>query len=91
MESNINGDVFESACWPGNKKRILKGWAMLWNAKPIIIGVPGRTTFAKFVEVADGPDNRYTNFYIYVFQEMHRILFRSYPQEMPIFALSWNL
>lgn len=46
--------------WPGELiNRIPKGWAMPTDAKPMRIGVPGRTSFEKFVEVdwANNPDN----------------------------------
>ncbi|KAG6691220.1 glutamate receptor 2.7-like [Carya illinoinensis] len=40
--------------WPGNLKQIPKGWAMPNEMKPLIIGVPGRTSFHKFVKVEYG-------------------------------------
>ncbi|XP_035545287.1 glutamate receptor 2.7-like isoform X2 [Juglans regia] len=45
--SNLSGPVI----WPGNLKRTPKGWDMPTDAKPLKIGVPGRTTFEKFVKV----------------------------------------
>ncbi|KAB1221982.1 Glutamate receptor 2.5 [Morella rubra] len=47
--------------WPGNGlKRITpKGWAMPTEENPLIIGVPGNTSFPKFVKVdySDDPEN----------------------------------
>ncbi|XP_041026636.1 glutamate receptor 2.7-like [Juglans microcarpa x Juglans regia] len=42
------------ATWPGNQKQIPKGWAMPNETKPLIIGVPGRTSFHEFVKVEYG-------------------------------------
>uniref|UniRef100_A0A2N9G3T9 Receptor ligand binding region domain-containing protein n=1 Tax=Fagus sylvatica TaxID=28930 RepID=A0A2N9G3T9_FAGSY len=36
--------------WPGNLRQTPKGWEMPTQAKPLKIGVPGRTTFEKFVK-----------------------------------------
>ncbi|XP_021692438.2 glutamate receptor 2.9 isoform X2 [Hevea brasiliensis] len=62
--------------WPGDLKRIPKGWAMPSNAKPMVIGVPGRTSFQKFVRVVNASDdvNGYDGFCIELFQEVLKVL-----------------
>jgi hypothetical protein len=54
--------------WPGNLQHCPpKGWEMPTNAKPLKIGVPGRTTFEKFVKVEYGEtsnQNKYDGFCI---------------------------
>nr|GMD98504.1 glutamate receptor 2.9-like [Ipomoea batatas]GME01449.1 glutamate receptor 2.9-like [Ipomoea batatas]GME20261.1 glutamate receptor 2.9-like [Ipomoea batatas] len=65
--------------WPGELGRVPKGWAMPTNAKPLIIGVPGRTVFDKFVKVdwAEIP-HKYTGFCICVFEKVLEILEKNY-------------
>jgi ionotropic glutamate receptor len=64
--------------WPGNlQDRPPKGWGMPTNAKPLQIGVPGRTTFEKFVKVEYRltPDqNKYDGFCIRIFYEVLSLL-----------------
>ncbi|KAJ9136084.1 hypothetical protein P3X46_033196 [Hevea brasiliensis] len=60
--------------WPGNLKRIPKGWAMPSNAKPLKIGVPGRTSFQRFVRVVNESENRYDGFCIELFHEVLKVL-----------------
>ncbi|XP_012091712.1 glutamate receptor 2.9 isoform X1 [Jatropha curcas] len=45
--------------WPGDLKRTPKGWAMPSTEKPLIIGVPGRTSFDRFVKVMNASEDRY--------------------------------
>jgi ionotropic glutamate receptor len=57
--------------WPGNLNGTPKGWEMPTHAKPLKIGVPGRTTFEKFVKVEyrEKPQkNNYTGFCIQIFE-----------------------
>ncbi|XP_059663819.1 glutamate receptor 2.7-like [Cornus florida] len=76
------GDVVNSLNWPGNLKRVPKGWAMPTDAKKMKIGVPGRTSFEKFVKVEEtGNPNSplfYSGFCIHVFEEVLKILEQSY-------------
>ncbi|EEF39826.1 glutamate receptor 2 plant, putative [Ricinus communis] len=60
--------------WPGDLKRIPKGWAMPSNAKPMIIGVPGRTSFEKFVKVVNASENRYDGYCIELFRKVTEVL-----------------
>uniref|UniRef100_A0A2N9IZY5 Receptor ligand binding region domain-containing protein n=1 Tax=Fagus sylvatica TaxID=28930 RepID=A0A2N9IZY5_FAGSY len=55
--------------WPSNLKRTHpKGWEMPTHAKPLKIGVPGRTTFEKFVKVEyREKENNYSRFCIEIF------------------------
>jgi ionotropic glutamate receptor len=71
--------------WPGTlQDRPPKGWGMPTNAKPLQIGVPGRTTFEKFVKVEYGetPDqNKYDGFCIQIFYEVLSLLDYHLPYE----------
>ncbi|XP_065877224.1 glutamate receptor 2.9-like [Euphorbia lathyris] len=60
--------------WPGDLKRVPKGWAMPSDAKPMIIGVPGRTSFEKFVKVVNASEGRYDGFCIQLFYKVLEIL-----------------
>ncbi|CAL1388430.1 unnamed protein product [Linum trigynum] len=55
--------------WPGDLNRDPKGWGMPTDAKPMTIGVPGRTTFEKFVQVVNASDGekKYEGFCIELF------------------------
>ncbi|XP_055805951.1 glutamate receptor 2.9-like [Solanum dulcamara] len=67
--------------WPGELKRVPKGWAMPTDSKPLIIGVPGRTSFEKFVKVetvAETNERKYTGFCIDLFREVLKILEKNY-------------
>ncbi|CAN1810539.1 Glutamate receptor 3.6 [Linum perenne] len=66
-ESNLK---LEGVTWPGNMmNREPKGWKMPTETKPMIIGVPGRTSFEKFVKVVNESENkkRYDGFCIDIF------------------------
>ncbi|KAG8494508.1 hypothetical protein CXB51_012219 [Gossypium anomalum] len=52
--SEISQDLGGRVNWPGDSKLAPKGWAMPTDEKPLIIGVPARTSFEKFVKVVDG-------------------------------------
>ncbi|KAF9589308.1 hypothetical protein IFM89_022635 [Coptis chinensis] len=42
--------------WPGGLRRVPLGWVMPNAANPMVIGIPGRTSFEKFVKVNEGED-----------------------------------
>ncbi|KAL3522406.1 hypothetical protein ACH5RR_015240 [Cinchona calisaya] len=69
--------------WPGELNRIPKGWAMPTEAKPMKIGIPGRTSFDKFVKV-DWTSSNNTNknkpegFCIDLFEEVLKLLEQDY-------------
>ncbi|TYG97379.1 hypothetical protein ES288_A10G034400v1 [Gossypium darwinii] len=52
-DGNTAQGLYGQVTWPDdlNQVRNPKGWAMPTNARPLIIGVPGRTSFEKFVKV----------------------------------------
>ncbi|KAK6124363.1 hypothetical protein DH2020_041856 [Rehmannia glutinosa] len=73
---------FDSVNWPGDLKRIPKGWSMPTEANPIRIGVPGRTSFEKFVKVTWNSSINswsYSGFCIDIFLEVLKILEQRYP------------
>ncbi|KAG6691212.1 hypothetical protein I3842_10G054800 [Carya illinoinensis] len=43
-----NSNLFGPVIWPGNVTRTPRGWDMPTDAKPLKIGIPGRTTFEKW-------------------------------------------
>ncbi|CAK9148187.1 unnamed protein product [Ilex paraguariensis] len=68
--------------WPGDIKRTPRGWSMPSDAKPMKIGVPGKTTFQKFVKVdwnSSLNEWSFSGFCIDVFYEVLKILEQSYP------------
>ncbi|XP_059436736.1 glutamate receptor 2.1-like [Corylus avellana] len=70
--------------WPGHLNRIPKGWEMPTNAKPLKIGVPGRTTFEKFVKVEYGEtpnQNKYDGFCVQIFSNLTKLLGYDLPFE----------
>ncbi|KAF9589315.1 hypothetical protein IFM89_022642 [Coptis chinensis] len=42
--------------WPGGLRRVPLGWVMPNAANRMVIGIPGRTSFEKFVKVKEGED-----------------------------------
>ncbi|KAB5560666.1 hypothetical protein DKX38_005623 [Salix brachista] len=68
----LNGTVI----WPGDPQRIPKGWLMPTDAKRMIIGVPGRTSFEKFVKVSTNAagEKEYDGFCIELFEKVRRLL-----------------
>ncbi|KAK9936483.1 hypothetical protein M0R45_013324 [Rubus argutus] len=82
--ANRNDGDGKQVIWPGNLKRAPKGWAMPTTEKPMIIGVPGKTSFSKFVSVEykDKPyENTYDGFCIQIFYKVLRRLNYSLPYE----------
>ena len=68
--------------WPGNLIQVPKGWAMPTKQNPLKIGVPGRTSFPKFVKVdySGNLDNsKFDGWCIEVFNEVHKNLPYSLP------------
>lgn len=73
----ISQDLGGRVNWPGDLKLVPKGWAMPTDGKPLIIGVPARTSFEKFVKVVDDkyPDvKNYDGFCIKLFYEVLNVL-----------------
>ncbi|MCD9645060.1 hypothetical protein HAX54_033713 [Datura stramonium] len=67
--------------WPGELKRVPRGWTMPTDSKPLIIGVPGRTSFEKFVKVetvTETNERKYSGFCIDLFKEVLKILEQNY-------------
>jgi ionotropic glutamate receptor len=65
--------------WPGSI-RSPKGWAMPTEQKPLIIGVPGRTSFEKFVKVDYSQTPfKYDGWCIEVFEKVRENLSYSLP------------
>ncbi|KAF5201854.1 Glutamate receptor 2.2 [Thalictrum thalictroides] len=62
----------QQASRAGGLERIPLGWVMPSDAKPMVIGVPGRTSFEKFVKVHDGQEP--TGFCIDVFKNAVQLL-----------------
>ncbi|KAK3039912.1 hypothetical protein RJ639_027747, partial [Escallonia herrerae] len=80
-----------SVNWPGDLKRVPKGWSMPTAANPMKFGVPSITSFEKFVKVAWKPgsnERNYSGFCIDVFKEVLQILERSYP--LPYELIPYN-
>lgn len=79
-ERNGSGNVTDTTntlvgpvIWPGNLNQTPKGWEMPTAAKPLKIGVPGRTTFDKFVKVEPN-ENYYDGFCIQMFRKALKLL-----------------
>ncbi|CAN0853190.1 Glutamate receptor 2.7, partial [Linum grandiflorum] len=68
--------------WPGDMKREPKGWGMPTGAKPMLIGVPGRT-ISEFVKVSNGNDDnkRFEGFCIDLFKKVIELLDYELPYE----------
>ncbi|KAL3617059.1 hypothetical protein CASFOL_039453 [Castilleja foliolosa] len=83
---------YDSMNWPGGlRNRLPKGWAMPNELSPLIIGVPGRTTFAKFVKVTNpSSDDGYTGFCIDIFREVLDILDYPLPHNFRPFNGSYD-
>ncbi|KAL3596487.1 hypothetical protein D5086_008124 [Populus alba] len=62
--------------WPGDLQRNPKGWLMPTDTKRMIIGVPGRTSFEKFVKVStnDAGKEEYNGFCIELFRKVREVL-----------------
>ncbi|XP_077228734.1 glutamate receptor 3.3-like [Tasmannia lanceolata] len=64
--------------WPGGQTSTPKGWVAATDAKPLIIGVPGKTAFNQFVKVVNGS---VSGFCIDVFEEAVKLLPYDLPHE----------
>ncbi|GLT68930.1 hypothetical protein SLA2020_411210 [Shorea laevis] len=79
--------------WPGKLNRTPKGWEMPTLAKPLKIGVPGRTTFEKFVKVEykEKPNqNQYDGFCIQIFKKVLELLEYDLPYEFEAYNGSYT-
>ncbi|KAK8989445.1 hypothetical protein V6N11_063870 [Hibiscus sabdariffa] len=77
VDDDITADLTGTVTWPGDSKVVPKGWAMPTNTNPMIIGVPARTAFEKFVKVEDGKypgTKKYDGFCIELFYEVLGVL-----------------
>ncbi|XP_050146895.1 glutamate receptor 2.7-like [Malus sylvestris] len=75
--------------WPGNLTSAPKGWAMPTVEKPMRIGVPGKTSFSKFVKVDS--DKKYVDgFCIAIFDMVINRLNYSLPYEFEVFDGSYD-
>ncbi|KAG7959071.1 hypothetical protein I3843_10G054300 [Carya illinoinensis] len=84
-----NSDLSGPVIWPGNLKRTPKGWDLPTYSKPLKIGIPGRTTFEKFVKVDYGEkpnDKKYANgFRIQIFWKVLELLEYKLPYQFEAF------
>ncbi|KAG6691215.1 hypothetical protein I3842_10G055100 [Carya illinoinensis] len=84
-----NSNLFGPVIWPGNITGTPKGWDMPTDAKPLKIGIPGRTTFEKFVKVDYGKkpnDKKYADgFCIQIFRKVLELLEYNLPYEFEAF------
>ncbi|CAA0823642.1 Glutamate receptor 2.7 [Striga hermonthica] len=82
-ERPVKWYAFDLINWPGDLRRVPKGWSMPNEAKPLRIGVPGRTSFEKFVKVSGNPSIQhsysYTGICIDIFFEVLKIVEKDYP------------
>ncbi|KAL5729984.1 hypothetical protein ACHQM5_002866 [Ranunculus cassubicifolius] len=80
----LGGPVY----WPGKLDRNPLGWVMPSDAKPLVIGVPGRTSFDKFVKVKNETNPTPTGFCIEVFKEALKLLGYELPHKfVPYYGL----
>lgn len=66
-------DLADRVTWPGNLKRVPKGWAMPTDEKKMKIGVPSTTFFEMFVKfdpAESSDEKRYSGFCIDLFREV---------------------
>ncbi|KAE8673391.1 Apoptosis inhibitory protein 5 isoform 1 [Hibiscus syriacus] len=74
---SISAGFTGTVTWPGDSKLVPKGWAMPTSMNQMIIGVPARTAFEKFVKVEDGKYpgvKNYGGFCIELFYEVLSVL-----------------
>ncbi|KAJ7947053.1 Glutamate receptor [Quillaja saponaria] len=79
--------------WPGNLLGVPKGWSMPTKENPMKIGVPGRTSFSKFVKVdysKQTNENKYTGFCIEIFEQALKLLEYDLPYEYIPFNGTYN-
>ncbi|PNT39670.2 hypothetical protein POPTR_004G052500v4 [Populus trichocarpa] len=69
--------------WPGDLQRNPKGWLMPNDTKRMIIGVPGRTSFEKFVKVSTNAAGKkeYDGFCIELFYKVLGVLAYDLPYQ----------
>ncbi|KAJ6767000.1 IONOTROPIC GLUTAMATE RECEPTOR [Salix purpurea] len=86
------GRLKGTVIWPGDLQRIPKGWLMPTDAKRMIIGVPGRTSFAKFVKVSTNAagENVYDGFCIELFHKVQGVLGYDLPYQFVPFMGTYN-
>ncbi|GMY37616.1 glutamate receptor 2.9-like [Fagus crenata] len=75
--------------WPGNLRQTPKGWEMPTQAKPLKIGVPGRTTFERFVKVNTN-QNFYDGFCIQIFLKVLDLLGYDLPYKFEAYNGTYN-
>ncbi|KAJ6766997.1 GLUTAMATE RECEPTOR [Salix purpurea] len=85
----LNGTVI----WPGDPQRIPKGWLMHTDKKPMIIGVPGRTSFEKFVKVSKNAAGKeeYDGFCIELFDKVRKLLGYDLPYQFVPFNGTYDV
>ncbi|XP_011027731.1 PREDICTED: glutamate receptor 2.9-like isoform X2 [Populus euphratica] len=73
--------------WPGDLQRNPKGWLMPTDTKRMIIGVPGRTSFEKFVKVSTNAAGKkeYDGFCIELFHKVREVLDYDLPYQFQPF------
>lgn len=81
----------DSVIWPGKySSRSPKGWAMPSDENPLIIGVPGRTSFEKFVKVNNSSQDGIEGWCIEVFKKVQCNLSYSLPYKFQPFNGSYD-
>ena len=75
--------------WPGNLRQTPKGWEMPTQAKPLKIGVPGRTTFERFVKVNTN-QNHYDGFCVKIFLKVLDLLGYDLPYKFEAYNGTYN-
>ncbi|PIA57963.1 hypothetical protein AQUCO_00500117v1, partial [Aquilegia coerulea] len=81
--------------WPGGLDRAPRGWVMPTDSKPMIIGIPGKTQFEKFVKVNDpekvkNGEEEPTGFCIDVFKQALPLLNYDLPHKFVPFNGLYN-
>ena len=85
--NEVNGTVeglTGPGIWPGNLMKAPRGWKMPTSAKPMKIGLPGRTPFEKFVKVEykeNSNQTKYSGFCIEIFEKALNLLQYDLPYE----------
>ncbi|KAM1485096.1 hypothetical protein ACFXTI_036598 [Malus domestica] len=76
--------------WPGNLTSAPKGWAMPTVEKPMRIGVPGKTSFSKFVKVDSDKKKSVDGFCIAIFDLVINRLNYFLPYQFEVFNGSYD-
>ena len=73
--------------WPGDLQRNPKGWLMPTDTKPMIIGVPAKTSFETFVKVSTNAagNKEYDGFCIELFHKVREVLEYDLPYQFEPF------